>query len=60
MDLKAIGFNYNTIAPSNQFERSQRNARRSKATAEVQQSRPRDKSTSIANKDKGRIIDVSL
>lgn len=60
MDLKAIGFNYNWIDGLGSVESRRRGVRKDKIESEQEQSRPRDNGTSMVNKDKGRVIDVSL
>ena len=60
MELSAIGFNYNLIDGSNKLDANRRGVRKDKVEAEQEQTRPQDNSTSMVNKDKGRVIDVSL
>ena len=58
--MKAIGFNYNLIDGTNYRESRNRGVKKTKSESEAEQTRPQDNTTSIVNKDKGRIIDVSL
>lgn len=59
MDLNAVGINYTIFEHQTSFER----ATKVKKTAEEKrkdQERPIDKKTSVANLDKGRVVDVSF
>ena len=60
MELNAIGFNYNWIDGASNIEARRRGVKKDKVESEQEQSRPQDNSTSMINKDKGRVIDVSL
>ena len=55
MDLRAIGFNYNLIDGTTYLE-ARKQGRKRKVEAAKEQSRPQDINTSIANKDKGRVV----
>lgn len=60
MDLNAIGVNRSMIDGSAYRSVNKNGIRKSKAEAEKEQTKPKDKNTSIANDNKGRIIDVAL
>ncbi len=60
MELNAIGFDYNWIDGTSKIEARRRGIKKDKVEAEQEQSRPKDNGTSMVNKDKGRIIDVSF
>ncbi|MBU1863626.1 MAG: hypothetical protein KKH94_08200 [Candidatus Omnitrophica bacterium] len=60
MDLKAIGINSRMIERTEYSDVNQSGIRKNRVESDKEHMRPQDKSTSVVNKDKGRIIDVSF
>ena len=60
MDLYAIGLTTRMIDGTQYSTARHSGIKKNKVDAEKEHSRPQDKHTSLVNKDKGRIIDVSF